>query len=69
MSSMYGIPAKAFERHLVAGTPSQVADTVAEYRNAGAEHVALYVTADEPLPQFETLVDALRVTPAPDHRA
>jgi hypothetical protein len=69
MSSMYGIPAKAFERHLVAGTPSHVAATVAEFRDAGAEHVVLYVTADEPIPQFETLVDALGVTPASDDRA
>jgi alkanesulfonate monooxygenase SsuD/methylene tetrahydromethanopterin reductase-like flavin-dependent oxidoreductase (luciferase family) len=59
MSSMYGLPAKAFERHLVAGTPSQVAEVVATYRSAGAEHVALYVTADEPLVQFERLIGAL----------
>jgi alkanesulfonate monooxygenase SsuD/methylene tetrahydromethanopterin reductase-like flavin-dependent oxidoreductase (luciferase family) len=69
MSSMYGIPAKAFERHLVAGTPSQVAESVAAYRRAGAEHVALYVTADDPLPQFERLVGALGATPTPGDRA
>jgi alkanesulfonate monooxygenase SsuD/methylene tetrahydromethanopterin reductase-like flavin-dependent oxidoreductase (luciferase family) len=59
MSSMYRLPAKAFERHLVAGTASQVAAVIADYRNAGAAHVVVYVTADRPLEQFERLVDAL----------
>ena len=55
MSSMYGIPAKAFERHLVAGNAASVAESVAAFRRAGAEHVVVYVTADEPLGQFERL--------------
>jgi alkanesulfonate monooxygenase SsuD/methylene tetrahydromethanopterin reductase-like flavin-dependent oxidoreductase (luciferase family) len=59
MSGMYGIPAKAFERHLVAGTASEVAETVAIYRRAGAEHVVLYITEDEPLDHFERLVTAM----------
>jgi alkanesulfonate monooxygenase SsuD/methylene tetrahydromethanopterin reductase-like flavin-dependent oxidoreductase (luciferase family) len=61
MSSLYGIPAKAFERHLVSGTADEVAGVVATYRNAGAEHVAVYVTADQPLEQFDRLVAALSV--------
>ncbi|MHB1710257.1 MAG: LLM class flavin-dependent oxidoreductase, partial [Acidimicrobiales bacterium] len=60
MSSLYGIPAKAFQRHLIAGTASEVAETVAAYRRAGAEHVVLYMTDDEPLDPFEQLVGALR---------
>lgn len=59
MSSMYAIPAKAFERHLVSGNADGVAEQVATYRDAGAEHVALYVTDDHPLPQFEALMCAL----------
>ncbi len=59
MSSLYGIPARAFERHLVSGTAAEVAAVVSEYRDAGAEHVAVYVTADEPLDQFERLTTAL----------
>ncbi len=59
MSSLYGIPPRAFERHLVAGTAAEVARTVADYRQAGAEHVAVYVTADQPLEQFERLLAAL----------
>jgi alkanesulfonate monooxygenase SsuD/methylene tetrahydromethanopterin reductase-like flavin-dependent oxidoreductase (luciferase family) len=60
MSSLYGIPAKAFDRHLVAGTAEEVADVVTAYRAAGAHHVTLYVTDDRPLDQFERLTSALR---------
>ena len=59
MSSMYGIPAHAFERHLVCGTAAEVAETVAAYRGAGAEHVGVYITEDEPLDQFERLMATL----------
>lgn len=59
MSSLYGIPAKAFERHLVSGTARSVADTVAAYQTAGAEHIAVYITNDDPLPQFERLMAAM----------
>jgi alkanesulfonate monooxygenase SsuD/methylene tetrahydromethanopterin reductase-like flavin-dependent oxidoreductase (luciferase family) len=65
MSALYGIPAKAFERHLIAGTAGQVAEVVASYRRAGAEHVALYVTADQPLEQFERLMAALPAAGVP----
>jgi alkanesulfonate monooxygenase SsuD/methylene tetrahydromethanopterin reductase-like flavin-dependent oxidoreductase (luciferase family) len=65
MSSMYKIPPKAFERHLVSGTAGDVADRVAAYRDAGAEHVALYVTDDRPLHQFEALVGALSAAGVP----
>ncbi len=60
MSSLYGIPAKAFDRHLVAGTAAEVAEVVATYRSAGAQHVAIYVTQDQPLDQFDRLTSALR---------
>jgi alkanesulfonate monooxygenase SsuD/methylene tetrahydromethanopterin reductase-like flavin-dependent oxidoreductase (luciferase family) len=59
MSSLYGIPARAFERHLVHGTAAEVAAAVAAYQDAGADHVAVYVTADEPLDQFGRLMDVL----------
>ena len=68
MSSLYGIPAKAFERHLVSGTAAEVADVVAAFRGAGAEHVAVYVTADQPLDQFERLVAALPAAGVPARR-
>jgi alkanesulfonate monooxygenase SsuD/methylene tetrahydromethanopterin reductase-like flavin-dependent oxidoreductase (luciferase family) len=63
MSSLYGIPAKAFRRHLVAGSAETVARTVNAYREAGADHVALYITDDRPLPQIDRLLAALsRIT-------
>ena len=65
MGSLYGIPAKAFDRHLVSGTASEVAETVAEYRRAGARHVAVYVTADRPIDQFERLIAALPTAGVP----
>lgn len=66
MSSLYGLPAHAFERHLVGGTAEDVASTVGSFRSAGAEHVAVYITADEPLEQFGRLTAALAT---PDARA
>jgi alkanesulfonate monooxygenase SsuD/methylene tetrahydromethanopterin reductase-like flavin-dependent oxidoreductase (luciferase family) len=59
MSSLYGLPPKAFERHLVAGSATEVARQVTAYQEAGAEHVAVYVTDDAPLPQFAQLMAAL----------
>jgi alkanesulfonate monooxygenase SsuD/methylene tetrahydromethanopterin reductase-like flavin-dependent oxidoreductase (luciferase family) len=59
MSSLYGIPPKAFDRHLVAGTADEVAGVVAAFRDAGARHVVVYVTDDRPLHQFERLMTAL----------
>jgi alkanesulfonate monooxygenase SsuD/methylene tetrahydromethanopterin reductase-like flavin-dependent oxidoreductase (luciferase family) len=60
MSSLYGIPAKAFERHLVSGSTAEVTAAITAYLAAGCRHVALYVTADQPMDQFEHLTSALR---------
>ncbi len=65
MASLYGIPARAFDRHLVNGTAAEVADVVSSFRGAGAEHVAVYVTADQPMDQFERLVAALPAAGVP----
>src|SRR5664279_2797887 len=65
MSSLYGIPAKAFERHLVSGTLAEVTEAITSYRAAGARHVALYVTSDQPIDQFEHLISALRSAGVP----
>jgi len=65
MSSLYGIPGRAFDRHLVHGTAAEVAEVVAAYRRAGAEHVVVYVTADQPMDQFERLVAALPAAGVP----
>jgi hypothetical protein len=65
MSSLYGIPAHAFERHMIHGTASDVAGVVSSFRAAGAEHVVVYVTADDPIEQFERLVAALPAAGVP----
>ena len=65
MASLYGIPARAFDRHLVHGTAAGVAGAVASFRDAGAEHVVVYVTADRPIDQFERLVAALPAAGVP----
>lgn len=68
MSSMYALPSRAFERHLVSGTAQEVADVVNRYRAAGAKHIALYVTDDRPLPQFGAVVAALSLAGVPAGR-
>ena len=68
MGSLYGLPPKAFERHLVAGTADEVAARVAQYRAVGAEHVAVYVTDDEPIDQFTRLMAALPAAGVPTGR-
>jgi len=68
MGSLYGIPPKAFERHLVAGTADQVAARIAEYRKVGAEHIAIYVTDDQPIDQFQRLMAALPAAGIPTVR-
>jgi len=65
MSSLYGIPAKAFDRHLVSGTAAEVAAVVTAFHQAGAEHVAVYVTEDQPLESLERLMAALPVAGMP----
>ena len=65
MASLYGLPPKAFDRHLVTGSASEVAARVAEYRSAGADHVAVYVTDDAPLAQFERLMSAMPAAGVP----
>jgi alkanesulfonate monooxygenase SsuD/methylene tetrahydromethanopterin reductase-like flavin-dependent oxidoreductase (luciferase family) len=68
MGSLYGIPPKAFERHLITGTADEVAARVAQYREVGAEHLAIYVTDDQPLDQFARLMVALPAAGVPTDR-
>ncbi|HXX91280.1 MAG TPA: LLM class flavin-dependent oxidoreductase [Acidimicrobiales bacterium] len=55
MGSLYGMPGRAFARHLVAGSARDCARVVERYVEAGAEHVAVFVTADAPLVPFAAL--------------
>lgn len=59
MSTLYGLPATKFARHLVSGSPARCAETISDYREVGVEHVILFVTDDEPVEQFAAIADAL----------
>lgn len=52
LSSLYGLPPRAFERHLLAGSAVECARKISAFREAGAEHVCMFVTDDHPLEQF-----------------
>jgi len=58
MSSLYSIAPAAFERHLVSGDARSVARSLESFAEAGARHIAVFVTADDPLGQFEDLAGA-----------
>lgn len=60
LSSLYGIPAKAFERHIVSGTAKVCASRVKEYIEAGARHIVTMVADDNPVEHFVDLVDAMK---------
>jgi alkanesulfonate monooxygenase SsuD/methylene tetrahydromethanopterin reductase-like flavin-dependent oxidoreductase (luciferase family) len=53
MSSLYGLPAKVFSRHLVTGGARACATSLARFVEAGAGHIAVFVADDDPLDQFE----------------
>lgn len=58
LAALYGIPAKAFGRHLVAGPAAQCAEIAARYVAAGAAHVVVLVAGDDALGQFRALAAA-----------
>lgn len=55
MSSLYRIPARAFARHLVSGTARECASALTRWMEGGATHLAVFVTSDDPLVQFQEL--------------
>lgn len=58
LSSLYGIPAKAFDRHLVAGPADHCASVASAYVEAGAAQVIVMVAADDALGQFRAIAAA-----------
>jgi alkanesulfonate monooxygenase SsuD/methylene tetrahydromethanopterin reductase-like flavin-dependent oxidoreductase (luciferase family) len=63
LSAMYGVPAKAFERHLVAGDPQTCAAALGHYVEAGARHLIVMVAATGAVQHFGLLRSAF-VEPA-----
>ncbi len=64
LSDLYDLPPRAFERHLIAGSPEDCAAGIAAYHEAGAEHVVLMVAADETLEHFGPVLEALGSPPS-----
>ncbi len=60
LSRLYRLPPKAFARHLLAGSAERCAAEIREYLEVGAQHVAVMVAADDPLPHLEAVLEALR---------
>jgi len=55
---MYGVPPRAFERHLVAGTPDTCAAAFGQYLEAGARHIVVMVAASPAVEHFALLRNA-----------
>ena len=58
LSELYGVPPKAFERHLVAGEPETCAAALGRYVEAGARHVVVMVAGTGAVSHFGLLRSA-----------
>jgi alkanesulfonate monooxygenase SsuD/methylene tetrahydromethanopterin reductase-like flavin-dependent oxidoreductase (luciferase family) len=58
LSELYGLPPKAFDRHLVAGTSEDCAAALGRFVKAGAQHVVVMVAGDHAVSQFGFLRSA-----------
>lgn len=58
LSSLYGIPPKAFDRHLVSGSPARCAEALGRFAEAGAQHAVVMVAGDDAVAQFARLAEA-----------
>jgi len=58
LSNLYGVPAKAFDRHLVAGTSEACAAELTKFVRAGARHVVVMVAGNDAVQQFGFLRSA-----------
>jgi alkanesulfonate monooxygenase SsuD/methylene tetrahydromethanopterin reductase-like flavin-dependent oxidoreductase (luciferase family) len=55
LSDLYGVPAKAFERYLVAGPPEACAAALSRYVEAGARHIIVMVAGTGAVDHFSQL--------------
>jgi alkanesulfonate monooxygenase SsuD/methylene tetrahydromethanopterin reductase-like flavin-dependent oxidoreductase (luciferase family) len=58
LSELYGIPARAFERYLVAGSSEHCAGLLAEFVEAGARHIVVMVAGTDAVQHFGYLRSA-----------
>jgi alkanesulfonate monooxygenase SsuD/methylene tetrahydromethanopterin reductase-like flavin-dependent oxidoreductase (luciferase family) len=55
LSHLYRLPAKAFRRHLVAGSPESCARALQRYAESGARHILIMVAGSPALEHFGLL--------------
>ncbi len=55
LSRLYRLPPKAFERHLVAGSPETCAASLERYADAGARHIVVMVAGSPAVEHFAQL--------------
>jgi alkanesulfonate monooxygenase SsuD/methylene tetrahydromethanopterin reductase-like flavin-dependent oxidoreductase (luciferase family) len=55
LSNLYGVPARAFDRYLVAGSPDTCAAALGRYAEAGARHIIVMVAGSGTLRHFSLL--------------
>ncbi len=55
LSHLYRLPPKAFQRHLVAGSPDTCATALARYAEAGARHIVVMVAGAPAVEHFALL--------------
>jgi alkanesulfonate monooxygenase len=55
LSQLYRLPAKAFQRHLVAGSPETCASALRRYADAGARHIVVMVAGSPAVEHFALL--------------
>ncbi len=55
LSELYGLPPKAFHRHLVAGPPDTCAAELTRFAEAGARHIVVMVAGTGALAHFRSL--------------
>jgi alkanesulfonate monooxygenase SsuD/methylene tetrahydromethanopterin reductase-like flavin-dependent oxidoreductase (luciferase family) len=55
LSHLYRVPPKAFQRHLVAGSPDTCATALARYAEAGARHIVVMVAGASAVEHFALL--------------
>ena len=55
LSALYRLPPKAFQRHLVVGSPDTCAAALARYADAGARHILVMVAGSPAVEQFGLL--------------
>jgi alkanesulfonate monooxygenase SsuD/methylene tetrahydromethanopterin reductase-like flavin-dependent oxidoreductase (luciferase family) len=65
LSAMYGLPPKAFERHLVAGSPEACAAALHRFSEAGARHIVVMVAGTGAVAHFGPLRAAFVAATAP----